>query len=176
MAGNAPGKRVAYLVVANYVRNTWGTYGLVRSMFSSSTGLFSFQFSSIKGLDAMLENGLWFIRNNLLILKKWNPDENLLKEEYRSVLKKPNASSSGNKKKGVEPTIEVSNSNPFDVLNSVDNDVKFGTNGGTTNFGKLRLLDNDENSLVPTGIVKSDSEVEVAFDENRVFLCLLSQL
>ncbi|GKC57375.1 cytokinin dehydrogenase 3-like protein, partial [Tanacetum coccineum] len=42
--------------------------------------------------------------------------------EYRPVTKKSNASSSGNKKKGVEPTIDVSNSNPFDVLNSVDND------------------------------------------------------
>ncbi|GKF68745.1 putative reverse transcriptase domain-containing protein, partial [Tanacetum coccineum] len=41
---------------------------------------------SIKGLDAMLENGTWFIRNNLLILKKWNPDENLLKEDVSIVL------------------------------------------------------------------------------------------
>ncbi|GKD11711.1 hypothetical protein Tco_1196118, partial [Tanacetum coccineum] len=55
-------------------------------------------------------------------------------KEYRPVPKKPNASSSGNKKKGMEPTIEVSNSNPFDVLNSVDNDGEFGTNGGTTNL------------------------------------------
>ncbi|GKD09477.1 cytokinin dehydrogenase 3-like protein [Tanacetum coccineum] len=55
-------------------------------------------------------------------------------KEYRPVPKKRNASSSGNKKKGVEPTIEVSNSNPFDVLNSVNNDVEFGTNGGTTNL------------------------------------------
>ncbi|GJT06514.1 hypothetical protein Tco_0840976 [Tanacetum coccineum] len=125
--------------------------------------------------------------------------------EYRPVPKHPNASSSGNKKKGAEPTIEVSNSNPFDVLNSVDNDVEFGTNGGTTNLvnnratssrssfmnidnngefasntpigekidkierqickGRLRLLDNDENPLVPTGIMESDSEVEVVFDE-----------
>ncbi|GJT76653.1 hypothetical protein Tco_1043378, partial [Tanacetum coccineum] len=38
--------------------------------------------------------------------------------EYRPVSKKPNASSSGNKKKGVKPTIDVSNSNPFDALNS----------------------------------------------------------
>ncbi|GJU25619.1 hypothetical protein Tco_1164240 [Tanacetum coccineum] len=68
----------------------------------------------------------------------------------------PNASSSNNKKKAVQPTIEVSNSNPFDILNSVDNDVE---------FGKLRLLDNDGNPLVPTGIVESDSEVEVVFDE-----------
>nr|GEV60429.1 hypothetical protein [Tanacetum cinerariifolium] len=267
-------------------------------------------------LDAMLENVPWFIRNNPLILKKWHPDENLLKEdvsivpvwvklhgvtafnedglsaiatklgtplmldsytsdmcmqswgrstyarviielrdgvelkdniivvmhkitredhytcagekknvkkpsltsrgvsvglkigfkhqkEYRHVTKKPNASSSGNKKKGVEPTIEVSNSNPFDALNFVDNDVKFGISRGTTNLvnneatssgssftnidndgefaigekidkierqireGKLRLLDNDGNLLIPTGIVKSDSEVEVevVFDE-----------
>ncbi|GJR27163.1 RNA-directed DNA polymerase, eukaryota, reverse transcriptase zinc-binding domain protein [Tanacetum coccineum] len=200
------------------------------------------------GVDAMLENGPWFIRNNPLILKKWHPDENLLKEdvrivpvwvklhgvpittfredglsaiatklvmielqadvelkdniivampkitreghytcnvcveyewkpprclsykvfrhiheecpkntgasekktvkkpsqtsqgvlvglkmgfkphkEYRPVSKKTTASSSGNKKKGVEPTIEVSNFNPFDVLNSVDNDEDIGT-------------------------------------------------
>ncbi|GKE73283.1 hypothetical protein Tco_1535324 [Tanacetum coccineum] len=46
-------------------------------------------------------------------------------------------------KKNVEPTIEVSNSNPFDVLNSVDNDVEF----------------------VPISIMESDSEVEVVFDE-----------
>ncbi|GJT03505.1 hypothetical protein Tco_0824674 [Tanacetum coccineum] len=56
------------------------------------------------------------------------------KKEYRLVPKKPNAGFSGNKKKGVEPTIEVSNSNPFDVINSVDNDVEFGTNRGTTNL------------------------------------------
>ncbi|GKC97785.1 hypothetical protein Tco_1168060, partial [Tanacetum coccineum] len=31
--------------------------------------------------------------------------------------------------------------------------------------GKLRLLDNDGNPLVPTGIVESDSEVELIFDE-----------
>ncbi|GKF00477.1 hypothetical protein Tco_0023827, partial [Tanacetum coccineum] len=79
------GKRVAYPVVANYVRNTWGKYGLVKSMLNSSTGIFSFQFSSMKGLDAMLENGPWFIRNNPLILKKWNPDVNLLKEDVGNV-------------------------------------------------------------------------------------------
>ncbi|GJW77233.1 RNA-directed DNA polymerase, eukaryota, reverse transcriptase zinc-binding domain protein [Tanacetum coccineum] len=201
------------------------------------------------GLDAMLENGPWFIQNNMLILKKWHPDENLLKEdvstipvwvklygvpvtafsedglsgiatkladmelkdnivvvmpkitreghytcnvsveyewkpprcssckvfghiheecpkntgagekktvkkpsqtsrgvpvgpkigfkpqkEYRPVPKKSTTSSSGNKKKGVEPTIEVSNSNTFDVLNSFNNDMEFGTNRGTTNL------------------------------------------
>nr|GEZ71722.1 zinc knuckle CX2CX4HX4C [Tanacetum cinerariifolium] len=50
-------KRVAYPVVANNVRNTWCIYGIVRSMFNSSTGLFYFQFSSMDGLDTMLDNG-----------------------------------------------------------------------------------------------------------------------
>ncbi|GJT92056.1 hypothetical protein Tco_1080901 [Tanacetum coccineum] len=46
----------------------------------------------------------------------------------------PIVSPSSNKKKGVTHTNEVSNSNPFDVFNSVDNDVEFGTNGRTTNL------------------------------------------
>nr|GEX57500.1 zinc knuckle CX2CX4HX4C [Tanacetum cinerariifolium] len=79
------GNKVAYHVVANYVRNTWGKYGLIRSMVSSSTELFSFQFRFMDGLDAMLENDLWFIQNNPLILKKWHPDENLLKEDVITV-------------------------------------------------------------------------------------------
>nr|GEX79287.1 hypothetical protein [Tanacetum cinerariifolium] len=54
--------------------------------------------------------------------------------EYRHVLKKPNASSNGNKKKVVKPTIEVSNANPIEVLNSIGNDVELRTNVGSTNL------------------------------------------
>nr|GEX28616.1 hypothetical protein [Tanacetum cinerariifolium] len=149
---------VAYPVVTNNVRNTWGKYRLVRSMFSLSTGSFSFQFSSMNGLDAMLENGPWFIRNNPLILKKWHPDENLLKEDVSTVLvwvklhgvpvtifSEDDLSAIATKLgAGEKKTMNkhsqnsqgtsVSNSNLFDVLNSVDNNVKFGTNWGTTNL------------------------------------------
>ncbi|GJX99086.1 retrotransposon protein, putative, ty1-copia subclass [Tanacetum coccineum] len=284
------GKRVAYLVVANYVRNTWGKYGLVRFMFSSSTGLFSFQSSSMEGLDAMLENGPWFIRNHPLILKKWHPGENLLKEdvsiisvwvklhgvpvtafsedglsaivtkpgtplmldfytsdmcmqswgrssyarvmielradvecasckvlghiheecpkntgagekktlrkpsqtsrgvpvglkmgfkpqkEYRPILKKPTASSSVNKKKGVEPTIEVSNSNPFEVLNSIDNDVELGTNGGTANLWQVILMDEAGNPLKKVEFPGDyDSEDEVASVDNDMARSMASE-
>ncbi|GKA48913.1 putative reverse transcriptase domain-containing protein [Tanacetum coccineum] len=58
------GKRVAYPVVANYVRSSWG---------------------SMEGLDAMLENGPWFIHNNLLILKKLHLNVNLLKEDVGTI-------------------------------------------------------------------------------------------
>ncbi|GJX70438.1 hypothetical protein Tco_0307609 [Tanacetum coccineum] len=84
-------------------------------------------------------------------------------------------------------------SNKHMVLTSVDNDVDLGTNEGISNSadkgtsnvsssntpigkkidkierqiceGKLMFVDDDENPLVPTGNVDSDSEVEVLFDE-----------
>ncbi|GKC36478.1 cytokinin dehydrogenase 3-like protein, partial [Tanacetum coccineum] len=88
---------------------------------------------------------------------------------------------------------QVSKSNPFEVLTSIDNDVNLGTNGGISNStnkrtlnvsssntpigekidkieqqiceGKLRFVDDDKNPLVPTSIGDSDGEVEVVFDE-----------
>ncbi|GJV58154.1 RNA-directed DNA polymerase, eukaryota, reverse transcriptase zinc-binding domain protein [Tanacetum coccineum] len=48
-------------------------------------GLFFFQFSSTDGLNSMLENGPWFIRNHPLILRKWNSDVDLLKEDVGNV-------------------------------------------------------------------------------------------
>ncbi|GKC90078.1 retrotransposon protein, putative, ty1-copia subclass [Tanacetum coccineum] len=215
-------------------------------MLNSSTGIFSFQFSSMDGLDKMLENCPWFIRNNPLILKMWNPDVNLLKEDvgnvpvwvklhgvpvtafsedglrdlvtklelievradvelkdnivvdmpklvgegsytcnlrveyewkppqnmkkpsqtprgvpvgpkvgfkpakqvYRQVSKKNNVNTSGNKKKDVEPTIEVSNSNPFDVLNSVENDMANFLASKKVGYGTNSLLEQWKESYV----------------------------
>ncbi|GJT62535.1 hypothetical protein Tco_1006068 [Tanacetum coccineum] len=39
----------------------------------------------------------------------------------------------------MEPTTEVSNSNLFDVLNSVENNVDLGTNGGTSNLASKKV-------------------------------------
>nr|GFB25680.1 hypothetical protein [Tanacetum cinerariifolium] len=60
-----------------------------------------------------------------------------VKQAYKPISTKPTAHTSGNKNNDVKPTIKVSNSNPFDVLNSVENDVVLGTNGGTLNLGEL---------------------------------------
>nr|GEV24608.1 hypothetical protein [Tanacetum cinerariifolium] len=100
-------------------------------------------------------------------------------KEYRLVLKKPNASSSGNKKKGVEHNIEVSNSNPFDVLNSVDNDREFGTNGGTTNLvnngstlsgSSFTNIDNDGEFASNTLIGKKIDKIERQIGEGKLRL------
>nr|GEW68734.1 hypothetical protein [Tanacetum cinerariifolium] len=44
-----------------------------------------FEFSSKDGMDAMLENGHWFIHNNLFILKRISLNLNLLKEDVSNV-------------------------------------------------------------------------------------------
>ncbi|GKC62668.1 hypothetical protein Tco_1095266, partial [Tanacetum coccineum] len=186
------GKQVAYPVIANYVRNTWGKYGLVCSMFSSSTGLFSFQFSSMDRLDAMLENawvklhgvpviafsedGLSVIATKLgtplmldsytsdMCMQSWGREGNYtcnIRVEYEwkppkcasckvfghipeeclknigagemKNLKKTSQAPKGipvGPKKGVDHTDKLSDSDPFEVLNSVDNDVEMGTNEG----------------------------------------------
>nr|GEV05282.1 hypothetical protein [Tanacetum cinerariifolium] len=115
------------------------------------------------------------------------------KQVFQPISKKSTANTSGKKVNNLESTKEVSKSTTFKVLTSVDNDVDLGTNGaisnsadrGTNNVsssntpigekinkierqiceGKLKFMDDDWNPLVPTGIMESDSEVEVVFDE-----------
>nr|GEV56215.1 probable receptor-like protein kinase At1g49730 [Tanacetum cinerariifolium] len=147
------GKRAAYPVVAKYVRNTWCKYGMVRLMVSSTTGLFSFQFSSMEGLNAMLENGnvtilvtfvLSMCRNlidvhvvrYLAMFKRNVPRiqkmEFKSKQGHQPVSKKATANTSANKKKNIDPPKEATN--PIEVLTSVENDKELGTNGGASNL------------------------------------------
>ncbi|GJY79579.1 RNA-directed DNA polymerase, eukaryota, reverse transcriptase zinc-binding domain protein [Tanacetum coccineum] len=105
-------------------------------------------------------------------------------KEYRPVPKKPTASSSGNKKKGVVPSIEVSNSNPFEVLNPVDNDAELGTNKGLLIWkfeelltsGKATLVDEAGNPLKKVEFLDDcDSEDEVALIDNDMACSMASE-
>ncbi|GKB59409.1 retrotransposon protein, putative, ty1-copia subclass [Tanacetum coccineum] len=262
------GKRVAYPVVANYVRNTWGKYGLAQDVSTvpvwvklhgvpvtafSNDGLSAI--ATKLGTPLMLDSYTsdmcmqsWGrlsyarvmielradmeLKDNIVVamprIKKeghylcnvrveyeWKPPRctsckvfghiheeclkntgvgknNTLKKpsqtsrgvpvgpkmgfkphkEYRHVPKKPNASSRGNKKKGVEPTIEVSNYNPFDVLNSVDNDAELDL----LSSGQAILVDNAGNPLKKVEFPGDyDSEDEVASVDNDMARSLASE-
>nr|GEW59628.1 hypothetical protein [Tanacetum cinerariifolium] len=78
------GKRVAYPVVENYIKNMLSKFSLVRTMMNSK-GIFFFKFSSNTGMEAMLENGLWLICNVPLIPRKWFPMANVSKGDLKSV-------------------------------------------------------------------------------------------
>ncbi|GJZ99255.1 hypothetical protein Tco_0671806, partial [Tanacetum coccineum] len=208
------GKRVAYPVVVNYVRNTWGKYGLVNllkedvgnvsvwvklhgvpvtafsndglsviatkigtpSMLDSYTsdmclqswGRSSYARAMIElKVDAEFKDSIVVVMPKLTgegfytctvrVEYEWKlprlrcgkeheetsqaPKDFLVGskigfkqvKEYRPVFKRPTVNASGNKKNDVEPTNKVSNSNPFDVLNSVKNDMDLGTNVKTLN-------------------------------------------
>ncbi|GJZ67447.1 putative reverse transcriptase domain-containing protein [Tanacetum coccineum] len=102
------------------------------------------------------------------------------KQVYQHVSQKPTANTSVNKKKNMEPTKEVSKSNPFEVLTSIENDVEFGTNGGTSNLASQAINSsgsslwnvdaNDEGKPLEnvTSLCDYDSEDEVASVDNEM--------
>ena len=76
------GKRLAFPIVENYVKNTWAKYGLERVMLNN--GFFLFQFSTKDGMDQVLESGPWLIRSVPIFLNVWTPNTTLTKEEVTS--------------------------------------------------------------------------------------------
>ncbi|GJZ22997.1 hypothetical protein Tco_0560456 [Tanacetum coccineum] len=89
-----------------------------------------------------------------------------------------------NKKKDVEPTIEVSNSNPFDMLNSVKNDVDLDINGGTSNLASKKAnsseslfwnVESSSTTLIVDSLGDNDSEDEVASVDNAMVNFLASK-
>lgn len=76
------GKRLAFPIVENYVKNTWAKFGLERVMLNN--GFFLFQFSTKDGMDKVLETGPWLIRSIPIFLNIWTPNTTLAKEEVTS--------------------------------------------------------------------------------------------
>ncbi|GJX61034.1 hypothetical protein Tco_0293934 [Tanacetum coccineum] len=148
-------------------------------MLNSSNGLFFFQFSSKDGLDAMLENGLWFIRNNPLILKSGIGIEDrlsviatklgtlLMLDSYTSDM----CMQSWGRSSYARPMIEL----------RADVELKYNIVLALPKLvdklehqlidGKLMFMDDDdENSLVHMSNADSKRELEVAFDETTNLL------
>ncbi|GJR05399.1 integrase, catalytic region, zinc finger, CCHC-type containing protein [Tanacetum coccineum] len=75
------GKKLAFPLVENYVKNTWIKYGLERVM--NKNGFFFFQFSTREGMEKVIENGPWLIRSVPLILNVWTPNAQVKKDEIK---------------------------------------------------------------------------------------------
>ncbi|GJW15069.1 zinc knuckle CX2CX4HX4C containing protein [Tanacetum coccineum] len=78
------GKHIAFPVVEYYVRNNWGKYGLTRILMNSKD-FFFLQFKTSNGLEDVLENEPWMIRNSPIILKKWIMNTRLCKNELTRI-------------------------------------------------------------------------------------------
>ncbi|GJS87227.1 putative reverse transcriptase domain-containing protein [Tanacetum coccineum] len=77
------GKRLAFLIVENYVKNAWEKYGIEWVMLQN--GCFFFQFATKEGMERVLENGPWLIRLVPIILNIWTPNARLKKDEITMV-------------------------------------------------------------------------------------------
>ncbi|GJY93983.1 RNA-directed DNA polymerase, eukaryota, reverse transcriptase zinc-binding domain protein [Tanacetum coccineum] len=84
LVGFFVGKKVAFPLVKNYVTNTWSKFGFQQIM-SDDDGVFYFKFTSTTGLEKVLEQGPWMIRNQPLILTKWAPNLTISKDRVSKV-------------------------------------------------------------------------------------------
>ncbi|GKA33130.1 high affinity nitrate transporter 2.6-like protein [Tanacetum coccineum] len=99
------------------------------------------------------------------------------KQVYQPVSKKPTTNTSGNKKKNMKPTKEVSKSNPFDVLTLVENDVDLGTNGRTSNLASQEANSSgsscrnvNSSSPITTPIIKKINKIDKLIIDGKVTL------
>ncbi|GJY39712.1 nucleotide-binding alpha-beta plait domain-containing protein [Tanacetum coccineum] len=84
LVGYFIGKRLAFLIVQNYVNNTWGKFR-IQKLMRNDDGVFLFKFAAKKGMEQVLERGPWMIQNTSLIINKWNPSLPLKKNEVIEV-------------------------------------------------------------------------------------------
>ncbi|GJY15044.1 hypothetical protein Tco_0385466 [Tanacetum coccineum] len=84
LVGFFVGKRVAFQLVQNYVTNTWAKFGFQKVM-KDDDDVYYFKFTSMTGLEQVLEKGPWMIRNQPLILTKWSPNMSLSKDKVTKV-------------------------------------------------------------------------------------------
>nr|GEW71435.1 hypothetical protein [Tanacetum cinerariifolium] len=117
------GKRATYLIVAHYVKNTWSKYGL------------ELKDAIVVVMPKLVGEG--FNMCTIRVEYKWKPPTFLSCKVFGHVLNelvsnKNGANTSGKKKQAEVCRQKVSNSNPFDALNLVENDDGLGTNGGSS--------------------------------------------
>ncbi|GJY72780.1 zinc knuckle CX2CX4HX4C containing protein [Tanacetum coccineum] len=77
------GKRLAFLIVENYVKNAWTKFRIERVMLQNE--FFFFQFSNTDGMERAFENGPWLIRLVPIILNVWTPTSKLKKDDITMV-------------------------------------------------------------------------------------------
>ncbi|GJZ58423.1 uncharacterized mitochondrial protein-like protein, partial [Tanacetum coccineum] len=84
LMGYFVGKSVAFPLVKNYVTNTWSKFGF-QKVIRDEDYFFFFKFNSITGVEQVLEQGPWMIRNTPIILNKWSPNLSLCKDKVTSI-------------------------------------------------------------------------------------------
>jgi hypothetical protein len=84
LVGQFMDKQLTYFLVKKSVESMWKQYSAVE-VFSLDNGMFIFRFQDEATWEEILENKLWHVANNPLILRKWQPGMQVLKLSLTSV-------------------------------------------------------------------------------------------
>nr|GEY73841.1 hypothetical protein [Tanacetum cinerariifolium] len=78
------GKDLSFLVVQQYVSNTWRKFGFER-ITQNDDGVYLFKFATKSYRDQVIQKGLWLILKSPIILSKWSPSVSLKRGEVTKV-------------------------------------------------------------------------------------------
>ena len=84
LIGYFVGKRLPYPVVNSIAFKLWGRVGL-NEVLSTERGVFLFKFDTVEQADSILDRAPWHMVNHPMVLKKWQPNLQLDKEEFKRV-------------------------------------------------------------------------------------------
>nr|GEV42900.1 DNA helicase [Tanacetum cinerariifolium] len=179
------GKRVAYHIVANYVRNTWEDVGIVPvwvKLYGVPVTTFSEDGLSVIATKLGTPLMLDFYTSDMCMQSRGREGYYTCDIRVEYEWKPPRCACCkifGHVQEECPKNIakEVSKSNPFEVLTSVENDVELGTSEGTlnlasqaTNSSGSSFWNVDDNSLSITPIVKKIDKIEKLIIEEKVTL------
>ncbi|XP_021996241.1 uncharacterized protein LOC110893441 [Helianthus annuus] len=78
------GKRLAFPVVDYFARNNWSKYVISKFMMNAK-GFSFFKFKTKEGMDKLLKDGPWLIKNVQIILNEWSPAITVMKEDINTI-------------------------------------------------------------------------------------------
>lgn len=84
LVGHFVGQKLPYPVVNSIAKRIWGSHGL-SEVLSSDNGFFLFTFDSVDRATNVLERAPWHMANRPLVLKRWHPNMQFLKDDLDRV-------------------------------------------------------------------------------------------
>ncbi|XP_024978939.1 uncharacterized protein LOC112516149 [Cynara cardunculus var. scolymus] len=76
LCGYFVGKRLPFPVVRFYASKLWSQYG-IEDVLLNGHGIFLFKFSSTDGIQKVIDNGPWTLKNVPIFIQNWRPGLNL---------------------------------------------------------------------------------------------------
>nr|GEZ16622.1 hypothetical protein [Tanacetum cinerariifolium] len=166
-------KRGAYTIVSNYVRNTWGKYGLGRFSYARAMIEFSVRVELKDNIVATMPKiiGEGYYTSKIYVEYEWKPPRCACCKIFRHVLKECPKNLGVSVTKNLKKTSQTPKGIP------VDNDVELDTNEGSThlaiqeeNYSESLFWNAESSSPNTTPIMKKINKMENLIIDGKAIL------